>query len=242
MPSVIQRTAFWLLLPLTAVQGLWLRRRALRLPEAEGARQGATGSGEPLHLLAIGDSIIAGAGMVEREKSLPVQLACALSKQMQQRVQWLVEGESGTDISALIAKLDRLTNAETADLILISIGVNDVTGLTGTGRWKNRVELLIEQLQARWPQSVVVFAGIPPMSRFPLLPQPLRISLGLRAAMLDDIAAELFSRQEDMLHIPTAIDPSQHSFCADGFHPSPESCGIWAEELARSVAPLLREG
>jgi len=237
----IRRAAFWLLLPLTAVQGLWLRRRALRLPPAPGEKRGETGLGSTLSLLALGDSIIAGAGMPSREESLPVKFALALSLSMRRRVRWLLEGENGADISDLVAQVDALEDSERVDVILVSIGVNDVTGLSSTRYWKNQIEMLISRFRERWPQAVVVFAGLPPMSKFPLPPQPLRFSLGLRATTLDNIAAGLVSRQEGMLHIPTLIDPEQHSFCEDGFHPSPESCGVWAEELARRVAPLLKE-
>jgi lysophospholipase L1-like esterase len=240
LTPIIRRAAFWLLLPLTALQGLWLRRRALRLPPAPGEKRGNSGSGPALSLLAIGDSIIAGAGMPLREESLPVKFAQALSVQLPARLHWLVEGENGVNISGLIEKLDALDTSEQADLILISIGVNDVTGLSRSHHWKAQLEKLIRRIRQRWPQAVVVFAGLPPMSKFPLPPQPLRFSLGMRATTLDDIAAGLISRQENMLHIPTLIDPGQHSFCEDGFHPSPESVVVWAEELALRITPLLR--
>jgi hypothetical protein len=67
---------------------------------------------------------------------------------------------------------------------------------------------------------------------FPLPPQPLRFTLGLRAATLDRIAAEIIAGYPRAVHVPTQINPSDHSFCEDGFHPSPESCNLWARELA----------
>jgi hypothetical protein len=59
---LLSRLAFWLMLPVTAVQGLWLRRRATRLPGAMGDRRGVSGEGADFHLLALGDSIIDGVG------------------------------------------------------------------------------------------------------------------------------------------------------------------------------------
>jgi hypothetical protein len=81
----------------------------------------------------------------------------------------------------------------------------------------------------------VVFAGLPPMGLFPAPPQPLRFTLGYRAATLDAIAAELISRQAGMVHVPTEISPRQHDFCEDGFHPSAESCASWAKVLAQKT-------
>ena len=74
------------------------------------------------------------------------------------------------------------------------------------------------------------------MGRFPLPPQPLRFTLGHRAATLDALAAEFISGQAGMLHIATDIDPLRHDFCADGFHPSAQSCASWALELAQRFA------
>jgi hypothetical protein len=38
-----------------------------------------------------------------------------------------------------------------------------------------------------------------------------------------------------MQHIPTTIKPLNQGFCADGFHPSAESCSFWAKELAQRL-------
>jgi lysophospholipase L1-like esterase len=230
---MIGRFGFWLFLPLSALQGLWLRRTATRLPEAEGERKGECGQGKSLKLLAMGDSIIAGVGTGRMEFSLPVQFARALAERQGCRVQWRVEGENGADISRLRDRIRSLDGNPEADVILISIGVNNVTGLSSTRQWRLQVNALVAELREKWPNARVILAGLPPMGRFPLPPQPLRFTLGLRAATLDAIAAEVISRHAGMLHIPTDIDPLHEEFCEDGFHPSAESCRSWAKELAQ---------
>ena len=129
-----KRLGFWLLLPLSAVQGLWLRHTATRLPEATGARTGVCGHGTQLRLLALGDSIIAGVGTGSMENALPVQFAHALASVKQCSVQWRVMGANGADISNLRHSLKLLSHQQHVDVILISIGVNDVTGLSSTRR------------------------------------------------------------------------------------------------------------
>lgn len=229
---MLARAAFWLMLPVVALQGLWLRRRANRLPGAMGERQGSTGNGNDLHLLALGDSIIDGVGMTDIRDALPVQFAVALAKESGSRVRWQVEGESGFDIDDVLERLGTLELPVPPDLVLISVGVNDVTGLSSTRHWSRGVEELIRSLRERWPRVRLVFAGLPPMSLFPLPPQPLRHSLGLRAATLDCIAAKIISQFPSAIHVPTRINPRQHDFCEDGFHPSAKSCTLWAQELA----------
>ncbi len=233
MTSISKRVGFWLLLPLSAVQGLWLRHTATRLPEAEGARTGVCGHGEELRLLALGDSIIAGVGTGSVENSLPVQFANALAAIRKCSVRWRVMGANGADISGLRQGVSLLAHQQQADVILISIGVNDVTGLSSTRRWRFQVNKLVSELREKWPQARVIFVGLPPMGQFPLPPQPLRFTLGQRASTLDAIAADIISQQTLMLHIPTDINPLEQEFCEDGFHPSAESCANWASVLAQ---------
>jgi lysophospholipase L1-like esterase len=231
----LARIGFWLLLPISAIQGLRLRTMAMRLPEAEGDRTGVSGQGKPLHLLALGDSIIAGVGTGTVTRSLPVQFAQALSKTLDCSVHWRVEGTNGADISHLLKRVRQIESQQKADVLLISIGVNDVTGLSSTQHWKTRIIALTKALRNKWPQSRVILMGLPPMSKFPLPPQPLRFTLGLRAATLDKITANLVENQVDMLHVPTEIDPLHHDFCEDGFHPSAQACNLWAKGLAQRL-------
>ena len=229
---MLSRLAFWILLPVAAAQGLWLRRRAARLPGAAGERHGAHGAGADFHLLALGDSIIDGVGTGIMERSLPVQFAAALAEQTGRRVVWRVDGASGRAIRDLLDRLEQGDHPDTADLVLISIGVNDVTGLSSSRHWRRSLHRLLAGIRARWPNARVVFAGLPSMENFPLPPQPLRYALGLRAALLDRIAAAVVAEHPGAVHVPTRIDPRHHDFCEDGFHPSAESCTLWARELA----------
>ena len=236
MPSLtgnaLKRAGFWLLLPVSAIQGLRLRTKAIRLPEASGKKAGVCGQGSPLHLLALGDSIIAGVGTGTISKSMPVQFALSLAKRQKCSVHWRVDGSNGADISHLLKRVSRFDDQQKADVVLISIGVNDVTGLSSTRHWQTGLETLVKELRYKWPDARVIFAGLPPMSKFPLPPQPLRFSLGLRAQRLDEITVDIVKNQPNMQHVATRIDPAHHDFCEDGFHPSAAACSFWAEELA----------
>jgi lysophospholipase L1-like esterase len=233
--TILAWTSFWVMLPISAIQGLRLKKTAIRLPEAEGDKHGACGVGKQFHLLAIGDSIIAGVGTGTMSRSLPVQFAAALATSLERSVHWRVDGSNGADILFLQKQIQRLDGQQQADLILISIGVNDVTGLSSKRHWAAQLEILTTALRSKWPQACVIFVGLPPMARFPLPPQPLRYTLGQRASALDDITASFIAKQSNMLHIPTLIDPTEQEFCEDGFHPSAQACGAWAKQLAQRI-------
>lgn len=220
------------MLPVTALQGLWLRRKALRLPGAPGDRQGSSGNGETLHLLALGDSIIDGVGISHVKDSLAVQFASALADELNRCVHWRIEGQTGNTIEDVLHRLASIEGDYQAQLVLLSVGVNDVTGLRSTRNWRAKLVELLDNISQHYPNARIIFAGLPPMSQFPLPPQPLRFTLGLRAARLDGIASSVISGYPLATHVPTRINPEDHGFCKDGFHPSAESCNLWARELA----------
>jgi len=226
---------FWLLFPIAGVQGLILRKSAMKLPPPPTEASGSCGHGRVINLLALGDSIIAGVGASDQKQTLALQLAEELSSTTGMRVDWHVDGENGANLASLLVRLLAIEPEMPADVILLSIGVNDVTGLTSTRRWRGQLQLMAKQIQARWPQALIVFTGLPPMGQFPLPPQPLSFSLSMRAETLDCIAIEELAVFDRIVHVPTKINSEQYGFCEDGFHPSAESYEIWAAELAHRI-------
>ncbi len=229
---------FWLLLFLSIPVALWVRLRALRLDEAAEDRRGIVGRGPPIRLLAAGDSIIAGVGVETVDQSLPVHLARALAAQGR-TVHWQLHGANGADISELCGDLENLVVDAAPDIVLISIGVNDVTGLTSLRQWHRRFKSMLSLISVRWPESVLIFAGLPPMNKFPLLPQPLRTALGIRSTQLDNTTQRLLNDVSDGIHVPMSIDsewPEQTmTFSADGFHPDAAGCKRWAGHLVTAL-------
>ncbi len=238
---MFSRIAFWSLLPIAGIQGLALRKKALRLPPPPGNAFGLFGQHaqnrfvKALRLLALGDSIIAGIGASDQEQSLTAQFARALAVSTHQPVSWKATGCSGDNSFDLLVRLESLKSEPPPDIVLISIGVNDVTALHSSRNWRANISSLCNQLGALWPEALIIFCGLPPMGKFPLPPQPLRFCMGLRAAYFDRIAAELIDRHTGMMHIPTLIDPDEHDFCPDGFHPSDSAYTGWGEEMAQRI-------
>jgi hypothetical protein len=81
-----------------------------------------------------------------------------------------------------------------------------------------------------------VFAPLPPMHRFPLLPQPLRWVAGRDAARHDAAMAAWASMRADVSHVPIAIDLSPAAMAADGFHPGEPVYRCCGQALARHIA------
>lgn len=240
MHRLFARSAlFWPALPLMLPQALWLKRSAPRAAAAEGARQGSEGAtGAPrLRLLALGDSPFEGVGIARIVDTLPVRLAELIAEAHGLRVDWRILAKNGATAGSLREHLLPKIEAQPFDLILVSIGVNDVTGLTLGRRFAQALDGLLSDLRAHSPQAQIVLLGIPPMQAFPLLPQPLRAWLGGRSRRLEALGVGTAHRHQ-ALHSPVRVQPAPELFSSDGFHPSELGHARWAEEVHAQLQAL----
>jgi len=219
------------LAPLLLAQALHVRRVALELPEPPGPRAGRTGNGTPLRLLILGDSSAAGVGASDQSLALSGQLAAILGKS--HALHWQLEAATGATSASALARLERLENMR-FDAALIVLGVNDVTHATPLARFLSRRRAIHRALRHRFGVSRILASGLPPMGHFPLLPQPLRWTLGLTAARFDAALARLCA-DDGCAHLPLDLPYEARFVATDGFHPSEAAYGRWAEMLA----PLL---
>jgi lysophospholipase L1-like esterase len=224
------------LLPVLIAQGKYTRRMTPRLPEAAGPDEGIAGAafgGAAFSLLALGESPVAGVGVGTHEEAITCQLAQALSLRLRRPVRWRPCGRNGATVrEALECLLPRLPQ-QPIDLALVAFGVNDATAFRPVAAWRRDLAQLLRALDARCAPQLILLAGVPPLARFPALPQPLRWVMGLKAQALDAAARELARSLPRVLHVPLALDPRQPSLMAcDGYHPSAPGCAAWAQVLA----------
>lgn len=221
-------------------QGPWASRRAVRLPPAPGPVQGSYGSGQSLELLALGDSIIAGVGVEDSSLALPSQLARALSSTLSRRIDWWAAGVNGQRSRGLVSLLEKSGPLPAApQLILLSNGINDITRPGRPGLVLERLQAVVESLEQRFPKSLILQLGMPPLGRFPALPEPLRRLLGKRAAAIDDSLAGWIAPRTQSVHLPFDEPTYKEDFAIDGYHPNAAGVRRWAGHLAPSVQAAL---
>lgn len=223
----------WLLLtlaPLLLVQGLHVKRSIPRLPEPGGERAGTAGQGRPLRLLITGDSAAAGVGVSRQEQALAGQLSGRLRQDFE--LSWRLEALTGRTTLQALEHL-RGMPAQTFDVAVISLGVNDITAGVSARRWIARLSALTDLLVTRFQVRQVLFSPVPPMHLFPALPQPLRGYLGSRAQHFNQVLAAHVGGdarcalvQPDLTGLTTA---------SDGFHPGADAYAAWAEALAGHI-------
>lgn len=226
------------LAPVLFVQGRRTARRTPRLEPASGPDRGSVeGAGPPLRLVVVGESTAVGVGAASHAEALPGFLAQTLGDRLGRAVTWSVCGRQGATARKVIDQILPQLEGSCADLVVLSVGVNDLLRRRPLDAWAADMTELIAALQDTCPHASVIVAGLPPVRRFPAIPQPLRFALGARARAMDDVLRQVASRH-GACHAPLdecfARDPSV--FASDRVHPSSAGYRTWAGLLAQAAA------
>ncbi|RKE96289.1 lysophospholipase L1-like esterase [Sulfitobacter guttiformis] len=218
--------------PVLLFQAFRLRKRALRLPEAEGPRSGCTGKGPALNLLIVGDSSAAGVGAQTQNDALAGKLTARLGRD--RTVQWHLIAATGATTPGTLARL-RSTALPPADVVVLVLGVNDVTRGRAQFAWLRCHSTLRALLRCETGARHLYICQIPPLGDFPLLPNPLRWILGRRALRFDAALARALRDEPGTTHVmlPDKLDPADMAI--DGFHPGPVIYASWSNEMARQI-------
>jgi lysophospholipase L1-like esterase len=226
--------------PLLVAQAIATRRRALVLPEADGPRDGrvGAGSGAALRLLIAGDSSAAGVGVAQQRDAVSGHLARTLHARLGVPVEWWLRARSGLTTRQL-HELLRAAPPTPVDVAVVITGVNDVIDQVPSQRALRQREVLADWLLAGRHARHVLFAPLPPIDRFPLLPQPLRRMMGADARRHDGALARWAATRDDCSHIEIGFELGPDSMAEDGFHPGEPVYRICGEALAAHIADAV---
>lgn len=236
MKHVLSYALFLLFLPFLPWikrQARHVRKTAIRLPDAIDKEQ-ATRLQRP-YLLHIGESTVAGVGVKHANDAFTAQLIQRLEQRHQQSIDWQRHGITGITAHGLLTTLaqkkplQQLISQQAPAVLIITLGVNDTTGMTSNRRWQQAVTTLAQDYADT--KTHVVFTQIPPMHAFPALPKPLNWLLGLRAWQLDQQLRQL-CQQHDWQYLAMGAALKPEWMAADGYHPNAQGYQHWAEDAA----------
>jgi lysophospholipase L1-like esterase len=229
-----------LALPVLVVQGRQVRKRARKLPEAIGERQGSTNdpTKPPLSILIIGDSAAAGVGASHQNTALLGQLVNNLKNDF--NLSWTLVARTGAQTQDLSKMLDSVKLGNTVDIVVTSLGVNDVTSLQRTKHWLNEQNKLHQYCFQMLGAKHIVVSGMPPMHKFPLLPQPLRWIMGSRAKEFDSLQAINIGKCINKTYAPLTFDMDKSAMAIDGFHPGPRIYRQWGLNLSERIVCVAK--
>lgn len=201
-----------------------------------------TGSeGGELRMAWIGDSVSAGVGASGPEATVPRLVAATLGRP----VRLDVFATSGERVAGALAEKVPLLQAlpDPPDVIVVQIGGNDVTHLTGRDDFRQSYARLLDGAGGVGARHVLAL-GIPAFGTSPRFLQPLRALVGWRGRQLDEEIREV-AAASGATYVDVAgstgeefgEDPDRYH-AADDFHPSDAGYRLWAEAVLRALEDL----
>jgi lysophospholipase L1-like esterase len=227
-----ENPALPLLAPLFFLQGIFTRAFTVKLPEAAGPRSGSAGRGPAMRILIVGDSAAAGVGVDSLEQAFPGQLTTALQERL--AVRWRLFAKTGATTESALGEL-KTCPAETFDIAVTSLGVNDVTSGLSVSEWLRLQTQLVELLRTRFQVQTVMLTALPPMHKFAALPEPLRWFLGQRAKRFNLALREFVPTMSrcELVELRDLTEPGM--LATDGFHPSAQTYATWGSAVAAMI-------
>ena len=134
----------------------------------------------------------------------------------------------------VLQRLDEMA-PQRFDVVLTSLGVNDVLALTSRASWLARQAQLRRVLRDKFDARLLILSGLPPVHSFPALPQPLRWHLGSRATEFNEHLAAAVAAEPDSRLVNLRFEADAGMMASDGFHPGPPIYSEWAERAAQCI-------
>lgn len=193
--------------------------------------------------LVLGDSTAAGVGG-EYEQGI----ARATTRELERTQQVTMHNVSVSGARIRDVLDDQLPRAAHVrpDLVLLSVGANDVTHLTSVRSMRANLREIVRRLRAVNPDVAIVITGSPDMGSPPRIPRLLRGIASWRTKQVN----RMFIEEANALGLtfaPIAAETGplfrrdRSLFAADRFHPNERGYATWIPVLNRALAAALEK-
>ena len=187
-------------------------------------------------VVVLGDSTALGQGTDSVEKSFGYQYLLTNPDLKDQNWSFENRAVSGVKINEV---LKHQLDFEPVDLVMVSIGANDITGNTKPSEFQASVETLANQLHNKAKQ--VIWLSIPDFITSPILLPPLNYILSQREQVLNEIIKNIVTESGYQIvdiyngaREPFANNPKRY-FGADKYHPSAAGYAVWVELIQKTL-------
>lgn len=193
-------------------------------------------------VVAIGDSTVEGIGATKPERAF-APLVCSLIKQDLKRVVFYNFGKEGARIKDVLdSQLDKAISLN-PNLILISIGANDVIFQENIFKFEKGYKTLLDRL-AKETKALVVVNNIPDMTITPIIPPMIRpffrFTISLFNFKIKTTTRRFGAIFIDLYKQSKLYKGYQGLIASDGFHPSDIGYALWANTIINQISSLIK--
>lgn len=218
------------------------RARQANLPDPSSPYlETIAGQGQgDLTVTVLGDSTAIGTGTTSRQETFAYQVIRDSLLAKYGSVHYINRAVSGAKVKDVVDNQLEAAVQDQPGLVFISIGANDVTGLTGTGEFSASLKNILDRLTGE-TQAKVVLLGIPAVYSASVLLPPYPQLLDIFTKRLIQAENTLLPAYPAGRVLPVdiydttgpifSIQPGL--FAADGYHPNPQGYVVWAREVEK---------
>jgi acyl-CoA thioesterase-1 len=231
-----------LLVVFVLFEALYVKFSGTAVPAPTIPRQTVTsGKGPALKYVVMGDSTSIGQGAPYEDTIGPKSVAHLAQKH---KITYTDVGVSGARTHDVLVDQLSAAVALKPDLVLLSIGANDATHLTGGKSLTTDMDDITSQLIAANCDVKVVLTGSPAMGSVTRFPWPLKQFMGLRQRQVNRAYAPVIADKQ--LTFAALADKTggafmQHPeyFAKDKFHPNAAGYAVWVPVINDALDQAL---
>jgi len=194
----------------------------------------------PFRYVVIGDSTSVGQGAKVQTDNYSCQYAQLVLLKQHPAIKIYNLAVSGAKTEDVSAKQVEATIALDPDLIMLSIGANDVTGLGNVEDFRRNYTMILQQLTRT--KAKIVLLNIPAFSTSPLLWEPYKSAAHWQAGKFNEIIQEIAKTESNIrvVDIYRGTEPDfrrfpKLNFSQDKFHPSSAGYEVWTRVIAQTL-------
>ncbi len=248
-------TGWVLVVVIYLIAGSWWMRRS----SAQGAvvnpaspySELIAGQGSCGHLkvVILGDSTAIGTGTTTRQRTFSYFALQEKLAPLYSAIEYINRAVSGAVIKDVVNQQLNQVAADHPQLVIISIGANDVTGLTSPTEFSKDLRQLLDSLTVQTTAQIILL-GVPAIYSAPVL-------LPGFPALLDFLTRRLIEAEDntlasyhqnrinqvDIYHTTGPIFAAHREYFApDGYHPNDNGYVIWGKEVNKVLEKITRGG
>ncbi|OGD85126.1 hypothetical protein A2696_00125 [Candidatus Curtissbacteria bacterium RIFCSPHIGHO2_01_FULL_41_13] len=197
---------------------------------------------EKFTFVAMGDSTVEGIGASDKTKSFASVVYDVLKKE-NRNAKFHNLGKSGARIKDIIDNQLQEGLDLNPDLVLISVGVNDLRARTKIADFERDLKYLLETITSQ-AQARMIINSIPDFSNLPSVPFFVRFYVRSAVKKFNNVLKKQVQESDATfvdLHSGASIFTKNYPelISSDGFHPSDIGYAFWAAAIISQASELL---